>query len=87
MVREQPFNVIVITIACSDRMGNKANIWNELKDIIIEQFDGILKSDQAPHTVFCLNIHSNGEKVKSSKFDRITDNVWKDWINKFSYDS
>ena len=55
-------------------------IWENLKDVLIDELDQLKDKKVSEDVVVCLNIHNNGRKVKASKLDKsTTDTVWKKW--------
>ena len=52
--------VIVITIACCHKLSDTLGIWDNLKEVLIEEIDKLIDNEDV---VLCLNIHNSGNKV------------------------
>jgi len=58
--------VIMVTIACSDRMREQGPIYEELKDYLIRVFEDIRANADDKEVIICLNIHTEGKRVQPS---------------------
>ena len=52
--------VIIVTIACCNRMQEIAGIWDQLRDYLIGKFDELNDSPNRDDILICINIHNEG---------------------------
>lgn len=78
--------VIIVTIACCDRMQDIAGIWEQLKDYLTSKLDELSDSNHQNDIVYCLNIHNEGQKVPMSTNESISPQIWEQWKDQFQID-
>lgn len=80
------YRVIIVTLACSDRLNQIPNIWEDLKDSIDNEVNRLKYHSDVNDFAICFNIHNEGKKVRTSKNDKAKEESWRNWIKEFDYD-
>lgn len=76
--------VIVITIACSNKMGD-SKIWENLRDAVVRELGKIRDSKAQKKRGYesdfyvALNIHNEGSRVPMSQYDRVKEGNWHEY--------
>lgn len=68
--------VIIVTIACCNRMQDIAGIWDQLRDYLVSKFDELNDSPNSDDILICLNIHNEGQKVPISPEEETNPQLW-----------
>ena len=70
--------VLVVTIACSDKMAVNQN-YNKLQSALTEQIEEMRKQIGNNELIVCMNIHSNGNKLKSCSDEKVNPALWSEF--------
>lgn len=73
--------VIVITVACSDKMAEDTLIYDTLADSLINILDNLATVESSDKIKVCLNIHNDSQKVKVSRNDNINYRIWEQYCH------
>lgn len=66
-------------------MNQTAEAWDQLKATLIESLSGLYSfNEEEGSTLYAINIHNDGERIKQSKYDRINSDIWRKLIDEDS---
>ena len=69
----------MFTVACSNKMAYQTEIWSGIKQSIIKVLNSINGTSLEKDVIFGLNIHNEQMRLKTSKLDTISSDIWTSW--------
>lgn len=73
--------MLVVTIACSDKMAQTANSYEMLYGSLVSTLEDARRQIGDNELIVCMNVHANSIKVKSASNEEVHYAMWQKYVD------